>query len=83
MPDDAMREYTREELLKANGRNGAPALVAVGGNVYDLSKSDLWKDGYHMELHNAGRDQTSGMAEAPHDEEVLKRYPLVGTLRKE
>jgi predicted heme/steroid binding protein len=77
------REYTRDELMKANGQNGAPALVVLNGNVYDVSKSDLWKDGYHMDLHNAGRDLTSGFDEAPHDEEVLKRYPLVGTLKKE
>ena len=78
-----LKEYTREELMKATGQNGAPALVAMNGNVYDVTKSDLWKDGYHMELHNAGRDLTSAFDEAPHDEEVLKRYPMVGTLKKE
>lgn len=78
-----MKEYTREELLKGNGQNGAPALLLYKGNVYDVTRSDLWKDGYHMELHNAGRDLSSELDEAPHDEEVLKRYPLVGTLKKE
>jgi predicted heme/steroid binding protein len=78
-----MREYTREELAKANGQNGAPALVAVNGDIYDVSKSDLWGDGYHMDTHSAGRDLTSALGEAPHDDEVLKRYPQVGVLKKD
>jgi len=77
-----MREYTLEEIAKANGQGGAPALVAFQGNVYDVSKSDLWVGGGHQEMHNAGRDLTSEMADAPHDEEVLKRYPVVGVLKK-
>lgn len=77
-----MREYTLEEIAKANGQGGAPALVAFQGNVYDVSKSDLWVGGDHQEMHNAGRDLTSEMADAPHDEEVLKRYPVVGVLKK-
>ena len=77
-----MREYTLEEVAKANGQGGAPALVAFQGNVYDVSKSDLWVGGDHQEMHNAGRDLTSEMADAPHDEEVLKRYPVVGVLKK-
>lgn len=77
-----MREYTLEEVAKANGQGGAPALVAFQGNVYDVSKSDLWVGGDHQEMHNAGRDLTSEMADAPHDEEVLKRYPIVGVLKK-
>ena len=77
-----MREYTRDELAKANGQNGAPILVAVNGKVYDVSKSDLWTDGFHQDLHNSGRDLTSSLDDAPHDESVLERYPLVGTLKK-
>jgi len=80
--DAAMREYTRDELAKANGQNGAPILVAVNGKVYDVSKSDLWPDGFHQDLHNSGRDLTSALDDAPHDESVLERYPLVGTLKK-
>jgi predicted heme/steroid binding protein len=77
-----LREYTKEELAKANGQNGAPTLVAVDGNVYDVSKSDLWMEGYHQDLHNSGRDLTSALAEAPHDREVFKGFPIIGTLKK-
>ena len=80
---EAMREFTRDELAKANGQNGAPILVAVNGNVYDVSKSDMWTGGFHQDLHNSGRDMTSAMNDAPHDESVLERYPLVGTLKKD
>lgn len=78
-----MREYTRSELAKANGRNGAPMLVAVNGNVYDVSRSDSWIGGFHQDLHNSGRDLTSAINDAPHDESVLERCPLVGTLKKD
>ena len=77
-----MREYTLEEIAKANGKGGAPALFVFDGKVYDVSKSDLWMDGDHQEMHNAGRDLTAEMADAPHDEDVLKRYPVVGVLKK-
>jgi predicted heme/steroid binding protein len=76
-----MREYTVEEVSKANGQNGHPALVVYDGRVYDVSKSDLWMDGDHQG-HNAGRDLTVDMNEAPHDEEVLMRFPQVGVLKK-
>ena len=77
-----MKEYTMEEIAKANGQSGQPALVVYDGKVYDVSKSDLWMDGYHQDVHNAGRDLTQAMNEAPHDDEVLKRYPMVGVLKK-
>lgn len=77
-----MREYTMEEIAKANGQSGQPALVVYDGKVYDVSKSDLWMDGNHQESHQAGRDLTVEMNEAPHDEEVLTRYPQVGVLKK-
>lgn len=77
-----LKEYTLDELAKANGQGGASALIVHLGNVYDVSKSDLWVDGNHEEMHTAGRDLTSEMADAPHDEDVLKRYPIVGVLKK-
>ncbi len=77
-----MREYTLEEIAKANGKAGSPALLVYQGNVYDVSKSDLWIGGDHQEMHNAGHDLTVEMSEAPHDEDVLKRFPVVGVLKK-
>lgn len=77
-----MREYTMEEIAKANGQAGAPALFVFDGKVYDVSKSDLWMDGNHQDMHTAGRDLTAEMTDAPHDEDVLRRYPVVGVVKK-
>jgi uncharacterized membrane protein len=51
--------------------------------VIDVSESDLWKGGLHMQRHHAGNDLTSDIKLAPHGLEVLERYPQVGILKKE
>jgi len=76
-----MKEFTKEELALYNGKNGKPAYVAYKGKVYDVSTSFLWKDGNHQVLHEAGVDLTAAMEQAPHSEEVLKRFPVIGILR--
>jgi predicted heme/steroid binding protein len=77
-----MKEFTKEELARYDGKNGRPAYVAYEGKVYDLSGSFLWHDGSHQVLHNAGTDLTDAMEQAPHDGDVFDKFPLVGTLRK-
>jgi predicted heme/steroid binding protein len=76
-----MKEFTKEELSRYDGKNGRPAYVAYEGKVYDLSASFLWNDGSHQVLHNAGTDLTDAMEQAPHGGDVFEKYPLVGTLR--
>lgn len=76
-----MREFSCEELARYNGRNGVPAYAAYKGRVYDVSASFLWRDGNHEVLHNAGVDLTEAMEQAPHGEDVLRKFPMVGTLR--
>ncbi len=73
---------TLEQLKQFNGRAGKPAYVAVKGKVYDVSGSFLWSDGDHQGMHVAGRDLTEEMSGAPHDEDVLEMYPLVGELSR-
>jgi predicted heme/steroid binding protein len=75
-----IKEYTLEELAEYNGKNGT-AYVAYQGNVYDVSNSDLWKGGIHKG-HTAGKDLTEEMGKAPHGPEILKGFPVVGTLKK-
>ncbi len=65
------------------GRDGAPALNAYRGRVYDVSRSFLWQNGGHQALHAAGRDLTGSLEDAPHPADVLKRFPMVGTLRED
>jgi len=75
-----MKSFTKEELAQYNGQNGQPVYIAHKGNVYDVSDSKLWKGGLHMRRHNAGTDLTTDIQAAPHDNEVLERYPQIGTL---
>jgi predicted heme/steroid binding protein len=72
------RQFTREELSRYNGRDGAAAFIAYKGIVYDVSNSFLWQQGRHQVLHHAGVDLTDSLEQAPHGEDVLKKFPVVG-----
>ena len=37
----------------------------------------------HQALHNAGKDLTEALKEAPHGEEFIKKFPVVGYLKTE
>jgi len=75
-----MRIFTREELKKFDGSEGV-AYVAYGGKVYDVSQSFHWKRGIHQVVHRAGCDLTEALKNAPHDTDMLDRFPIVGELR--
>jgi predicted heme/steroid binding protein len=75
-----MRRFTRQELIRFNGRHGAPAYIAYRGRVYDVTTSFLWRSGRHQARHDAGQDCTSFLKDAPHGPELLQRYPQVGYL---
>jgi predicted heme/steroid binding protein/uncharacterized membrane protein len=75
-----MKGFTKEDLAKGTGEGGSPALVAVDGKVFDVSKSALWKGGKHMNTHAAGRDLSREIKAAPHGPEVLGRVEEAGTL---
>jgi predicted heme/steroid binding protein/uncharacterized membrane protein len=77
-----MKEFTSEELLSFNGKNGSPVYIAFEGKVYDVSKSPLWSSGSHMKRHPSGKDLSGEISAAPHGPEVLERYPQVGILKK-
>ena len=68
-----------EDLAKFKGEDGK-TYIAYGGKVYDVSESDLWEDGDHMGAHDAGKDLTADMEDAPHGAEVLENFPVVGEL---
>lgn len=75
-----LKKFTIDELAKYDGKDGRPIYVAYKGKVYDLSGSDLWEDGDHQGLHEAGKDLTIEMEDAPHDPDELERFPIVGEL---
>jgi len=77
-----MKEYTIDELADYNGANGNPVYVAYEGKVYDVSASKLWRSGVHMKRHHAGHELTTDLQAAPHEKDVLERYPQVGVLKK-
>ena len=74
------KRITEEELQNYDGQHGRPAYVAHKGKVYDVSASRLWSGGAHQHRHQAGKELTADFAAAPHDEIVLQRVPVVGTL---
>ena len=75
-----MRKFTREELKKYDGKKGRPAYIAFKGKVYDVTDSPMWHNGEHWGEHKAGEDLTEELKFAPHGEEVLKNFPVVGEL---
>ncbi len=74
--------FTAEELAKYDGRDGQPAYYAYEGKVYDVTTSNLWKEGEHYGLQ-AGQDLTGKMGDAPHAEEVFAPFPVVGSFESE
>ena len=74
-----MKKFNKQELAKFNGKDGAKAFFAYGGRVYDVTASFLWRKGDHQVLHHAGEDLTETLAEAPHGDEFIEKFPIVGT----
>jgi len=76
----ALRGFTTRELSAFDGREGRPAYIAYKGKVYDVSASPLWQRGIHQDQHQAGKDLTALLAEAPHGDENLAGLPVMGDL---
>lgn len=77
------RRFTISELKEFDGKEGRPAYVAVKGKVYDVSNSRLWKEGRHPGTHVAGLDLTMSILNAPHSEDMLLKFKVVGELVQE
>src|ERR1700690_3942651 len=77
------KTFTRAELAAYNGQEGRPAYIAYKGRVIDVTASRMWRGGSHMKRHVAGQDLTAEIAAAPHDVDVLDRFPQVGVLAEE
>ena len=77
-----MKEFNSDELAEYNSENGNPIYIAHDGKVFDVSESKLWRKGFHMKRHHAGHDLTNDLQAAPHENDVLQRYPQVGVLKK-
>jgi predicted heme/steroid binding protein len=74
-----VKAFTKEELGKYDGSNGI-AYIACNGKVYDVSDSYHWRKGVHQVTHRAGCDLTDALEQAPHDFDLLEKFPVVGKL---
>jgi predicted heme/steroid binding protein len=72
-----MKVFNALELSRFNGK-GMPSYIVYMGKVYDVSDSVLWREGRHQALHEAGVDLTEALSQAPHGDELLKDFPVVG-----
>ena len=74
-----MRIFTKEELQKYDGSNGS-VYIAYSGRVFDVSDSFHWRKGVHHVRHHAGCDLTEALKQAPHNPDLLDKFPVVGEL---
>nr|WP_288826587.1 cytochrome b5 domain-containing protein [uncultured Clostridium sp.] len=75
--------FTLEQLSQYDGRNGAPAYVAVNGVVYNVTNNRLWSGGNHFWGLSAGRDLSVEFASCHPGAMVLSVLPVVGYLIQE
>ena len=79
----AERIFTAEDLARYDGREGASAYIACAGLVYDVSESFVWRRGRHQAEHLAGTDLTEALTGAPHGDDLLQAFPIVGRLLRD
>ncbi len=77
------KRFSILDLKEFDGKEGRSAYIAFNGKVYNVSNSHLWKEGIHTGSHFAGNDLTESILKAPHGEEILMRFHIVGKLGEE
>lgn len=71
--------FTKSQLALRNGQDKEEIWVAFNGIIYDVTQSRLWRNGKHYE-HWAGQDLTEELTDAPHTDDVFKKFKAVGRL---
>lgn len=71
-------KITKKQLKSINGI-GNRFFIAYKNKIYDVSDSELFRFGLHFN-HEAGEDWTEYLADTPHGEEVLEKFPVIGEL---
>ncbi|HRP37832.1 MAG TPA: cytochrome b5 domain-containing protein, partial [Candidatus Dojkabacteria bacterium] len=83
---DKQIKFTTTELSEYDGKSGNDCYVAVSGRVYEISDSDKWVDGDHIDSEgqaSCGKDLTEAMDESPHGISILTTSPkvkMIGTI---
>ena len=77
------RLITQSELRHSTGERGTRKFIAFEGIVYDVTDCPKWRTDLHEQLHFAGQDLTSELADAPHEQDVFSRpcVKIVGRLQ--
>ncbi len=78
-----LKTFTLKQLNEYNGTGDQPAYIALNGKVYDVSNSPLWRNGKHQGRHSAGKDLSLIINNAPHNDAVMAKFPIVGLLIEE
>ena len=73
-----LRKLTSAELQLFDGQNGHPLYVVFKGKVYDFTSSRVWLQGKHMGMHTRSENLAEALKSAPHGEDNIMRFPVVG-----
>jgi arsenite oxidase small subunit len=80
MSQNNTRKISSEDLKLFDGSNGKPLYIVFKGKIYDLSTSQLWLEGKHMGMHTRTDNLAEAIKTAPHGEDNVFRFPIVGEL---
>ena len=75
-----LKPLTLKDLQRFDGQEGKPLYVGYKGKVYDLSSSPLFQGDKRMRCHIAGKDLTREIEFAPHGEDLVLKFSVVGRL---
>lgn len=77
--NSSRRDLTIAELSQYNGKNGAPAYVAVNGTIYDVTNVAAWAAATHFGL-SAGHDLTQQFNSCHAGQPILSKLTVIGRL---
>jgi len=78
---EELRLFTLEELQHFDGTEGRATYIGYKGKIYDLSASPLFQGEKRMRCHIGGKDLTKDIEIAPHGEDLVLKFPVMGRLR--
>ncbi len=82
MSEAKPKKFSTTELQQFDGVDGRPLYIVYKGKVYDLSSSKLWPQGKHMGMHTRSQNLAEAIKSAPHGEDNVFRYPLLGEIEQ-
>ncbi len=82
VPTEGVKLFTIEELKHFDGTEGKAIYIGYKGMIYDISASPLFQGEKRMRCHIAGKDLTKDIDIAPHGEDLVFTFPVVGRLKE-